>query len=128
MSIDDEAEYVYVRVSREACRCDEIITVSGDSMTPTYRDGDDLFVEYTSAIDPGEIGVFVAAGEGYVKEFQPDGLYSHNPEYPALKFQEDDNVHCVGRVLGVVGRDQYATETELAVIDELCREKAGMKR
>jgi len=43
-----------------------------------------------------------------------------------LKFQEDNNVHCVDRVLGG-GKEQYATATELAVIDDIRREKAGLK-
>ena len=122
-----ERDYAYVRVSREACRADEIITVSGDSMEPTFRHGDDLFVEYTPALDPGEIGIFVAAGEGFVKEFQNDGLHSHNPEYPVLKFKEDDNLCCVGRVLGIVSKDQYATNLELEIMEDIRREKAGQK-
>ena len=123
-----ECDYAYVRVSRDACRADEIVTVSGDSMEPTFRHGDDLFVEYTPALDPGEIGIFVAAGEGYVKEFQIDGLHSHNPEYPVLKFKEDDNVRCVGRVLGIVGKDQYATALELEIMEDIRKEKAEQKQ
>jgi len=122
-----DCDYVYVRVSREACRADEIITVSGDSMEPTFRHGDDLLVEYTPALDPGEIGIFVAAGEGYVKEFQIDGLHSHNPEYPVLKFEEDDSVRCVGRVLGIVSKDQYATALELEIMEDIRKEKAGQR-
>jgi phage repressor protein C with HTH and peptisase S24 domain len=123
----DEAEYVYVRISREACRADEIITVSGDSMEPTYHNGDDLFVEYTEELNPGEIGIFVASGEGYVKEYQSDGLYSHNRKYPVLRFHEDDNIRCVGRVLGVVSKDQYATNLELEIIEDIRREKEAQK-
>jgi len=127
LSDDNEAEYVYVRVSREACRADEIITVSGDSMEPTYHHGDDLFVEYTPDLRPGEIGVFIVAGEGYVKEYREDGLHSHNSEYPVLRFSDGNDVRCVGRVLGVVGKDQYATELELEIIEDIRREKAGLK-
>ena len=124
---DHESEYVYVRIGREACRADEIITVSGDSMSPTYQHGDDLFVEHSPAINPGEIGIFVVGGEGYVKEFQEDGLHSHNPTYPVMEFSAYDDVNCVGRVLGVVSKDQYATDLELEIIAEIQREKAGQK-
>ena len=127
LSDDSEAEYVYVRVSREACRADEIITVSGNSMEPTFHHGDDLFVEYTPTLTPGEIGVFIAAGEGYVKEYREDGLHSLNPNYPVMKYNENDDVRCVGRVLGVVGKDQYATKLELEIIEDIRREKAGLK-
>ena len=125
---EGEREYAYVRVSREACRADEIITVSGDSMEPTFKNGDDLFVEHTPALEPGEIGIFIAAGEGYVKEFQTDGLHSHNPAYPVLKYNEDADVRCVGRVLGVVGKDQYATNLELEIMEDIREEKAGQKK
>ena len=96
-------------------------------MEPTFRNGDDLFVEYVSSLQFGEIGIFVVGGEGYVKEFQDDGLHSHNPEYPVLIFQEGDDVRCVGRVLGVVGKDQYATDLELEIMEDIRREKAGQK-
>ena len=116
-------EYLYVRTSRAACMADEIITVTGDSMEPTFHDGDDLLVEHTEELSPGEIGIFVADGEGYVKEFQPDGLHSHNPRYPVLKFSEDDHFRCVGRVLGVVAPDQYPTGIELEALEDIQREK-----
>lgn len=47
--LDDtyEREYVFLRNSRSVCRADTIITVTGDSMLPTFRDGDELLVEYT---------------------------------------------------------------------------------
>lgn len=121
-------EYVYIRTCREAYLADEIITVSGDSMEPTLQDGDDLFVEHTSMIEPGEIGIFTVGGDGYVKEYQPDGLHSHNRAYPVMKFHEDDNVRCVGRVLGVVAKDQYPTRKEAAMLDKIMRERRGTRR
>lgn len=119
--------YVYVRSDRNACRADEIITVTGSSMEPTFHDGDDLFIEHTECIEPGEIGIFVANGDGYVKEYQPDGLHSHNPAYPVLRFSDGDDVRCVGRVLGVVEQDQYATSAELEMLEEIRREKKNSR-
>ena len=88
-----------------------------------------LFVEHTSSVDPGEIGVFVCAGEGYVKEYQKYGLHSHNPKVKTIHPTEDDNVHCVGRVLGVIGEDQLATAKEQRVLDEIYakRRKTGKR-
>lgn len=122
-----QGHYVYVRSDRNSCRADEIITVTGDSMEPTFHNGDDLFIQHTKTIGPGEIGIFIANGDGYVKEYQPDGLHSHNPEYPVLRFTEGDDVRCVGRVLGVVSPDQYASRAETEVLEEMRREKKNGK-
>lgn len=113
-----EREYVFLRNSRNVCRADTIITVNGDSMYPTFHDGDELLVEYTPEIDAGEIGIFVVAGEGFVKEYQPDGLHSHNPKYKTIHPTQDDNFRCVGRVLGVITEDLLATPNELAVLND----------
>mgnify|MGYP005806388329 FL=1 len=96
-------------------------------MEPTFHVGDDLFIEHTESIEPGEIGIFVANGDGFVKEYQPDGLHSHNPEYPVLRFSEGDDVRCVGRVLGIVEPEQYATDAELEMLEEIRREKKSGK-
>ena len=114
-----EHEYVFLRNSRSVCRADTIIMVSGDSMLPTFRDGDDLLVEYTPEINPGEIGIFIVAGEGFVKEYQSDGLHSHNARYKTIHPTPDDNFRCIGRVLGVVTEDMLPTARELAVLNEV---------
>ena len=114
-----EHEYVFLRNSRSVGRADTIITVSGDSMLPTFRDGDDLLVEYTPEINPGEIGIFIVAGEGFVKEYQPDGLHSHNARYKTIHPTPDDNFRCIGRVLGIVTEDMLPTPRELDVLNEV---------
>ena len=118
-----EHEHVFLRNSRNVCRADTVITVSGDSMMPTFHDGDELLVEFTQEIEPGEIGIFVIAGESFVKEYQPDGLHSHNPKYKTIHPSPDDNFRCVGRVLGVVTQDMYPTAQELDVLNEVYSEK-----
>lgn len=105
--------YVYLHDSPLVNQADEIVTISGDSMEPTYHNGDSVLIEYTASLRPGEIGVFIARGEGYIKEYRPDGLYSHNKAYSVLRFSEDDNVRCVGRVLSVLATDQFATQEEI---------------
>lgn len=114
-----EQEHVFLRNCRSVCHADTIITVSGDSMTPTYQDGDDLLVEFTSELSPGEIGIFVVAGEGFVKEYQPEGLVSHNPRYKPIRPAPDDNFRCVGRVLDVVTPEMLPSEHERAILNEL---------
>lgn len=92
-------------------------------MTPTFHNGDELLVEFTPEIDPGEIGIFVIAGESFVKEYQPDGLHSHNPKCKTIHPGPDDNFRCVGRVLGVVTQDMYPTAQELDVLNEVYSKK-----
>lgn len=119
----NDSEKVFLRNSRSVCRADTIITVTGDSMLPTFQDGDELLVEYTPEINVGEIGIFVVAGEGFVKEYQPDGLHSHNPKYKTILPTQDDNFRCVGRVLDVITEDMLATPRELAVLNEMYSSK-----
>ena len=69
-------------------------------------------------IDEGEIGIFIVAGEGFVKEYRRDGLHSHNPKYKTIHPSQDDNFRCVGRVLDVITEDMLATPRELAVLNE----------
>jgi len=89
---------------------DEIIRVNGNSMEPTYSDGDLVLVRHTSNVRPGEIGVFIAGDNGYIKEYRKDGLHSHNPEYATIAFTEGEEVHCIGKVLGKVRIDDWADE------------------
>lgn len=88
-------------------------------MEPTFHDGDDLLVEHTERLSPGEIGIFIISGEGYVKEYRLDGLHSHNPKYKTIHPSEEDEVRCVGRVLGVIPDSWLATSRERAVLDKI---------
>ena len=105
---DECGEYVTVKKNNLTERADEIITVCGDSMEPTYHDGDELLVQHTDHVDIGEIGIFVINGEGFVKELRRNGVYSHNAgKYPFRRFVDGDDVRCVGRVIGVLDKEDY---------------------
>ncbi|MDO4602370.1 MAG: S24 family peptidase, partial [Eubacteriales bacterium] len=79
---------------------DFIIGVNGDSMEPTYKDGDLVYVEKRQIIETGEIGVFILNNECFIKEAGEDGLISHNKKYGVIPGSE--NIQCVGKVLGKV--------------------------
>lgn len=79
---------------------DFIIGVSGDSMEPTYRDGDLVYVEKRQIVETGDIGVFMVDNECYIKEAGEKGLISHNKKYPMIP--GSDRIICVGKVLGKV--------------------------
>ena len=117
-------EFIFVRSTELTRAADEIITVSGDSMEPTFHDGDELLVQYTSEVGIGEIGIFLINGEGFVKELREGGVYSHNSKaYPFRRFSKSDDVRCVGRVLGKLDPDFYPDSSEAEMLKEIEREK-----
>ena len=102
---------------------DEIIRVNGNSMEPTFANGDMVLVKHTGSVREGEIGVFICGDTGYIKEYQRDGLHSHNPAYAPLTFSENEPVHCVGRVIGKVKADAWADDESVRAWEEY--EKKG---
>ncbi|MGM9642929.1 MAG: helix-turn-helix transcriptional regulator [Eubacteriales bacterium] len=100
--LDSEfAEELLVSESAEAEQADFVISVSGDSMEPTYHDGDKVFVEKCDSVDIGEVGIFVVNGDVYIKELGNKCLISHNEKYKPIILTENDSVYCCGRVIGV---------------------------
>ncbi len=82
-----------------------VAPVSGDSMEPTYHDGDRLFIRYQEEIYPGQIGVFFMDGQQWIKELGDGVLISHNSAYPPRPMTED--IRCQGRVLGVCDESYF---------------------
>ena len=83
-------------------KSDYVINVDGDSMEPTFSDGDKLLVQHSESVSVGEIGIFIIDGQSYVKEFGNDRLISHNPKYPDIIPSEYSDFRCVGKVIGVM--------------------------
>lgn len=78
-----------------------IAPVRGESMEPTFHNGDKLFIRTCEEIRVGQIGVFFMDGQQWVKELGDGVLISHNPDpkYAPRAFTED--IRCQGLVLGV---------------------------
>jgi len=74
--------------------------ISGDSMEPTYYDGDIVFYKLTECLKEGEIGVFRKNNERFIKEYRNGGLVSHNSEYDVIVPGMDDHIEIIGKVLG----------------------------
>lgn len=74
------------------------VGVSGDSMNPTYKDGDILLIKKQPSVNIGEIGIFMINGEAFVKEFACSVLRSHNDKYEDIPVT--DQTICLGKVLG----------------------------
>ena len=97
---------VHVIKDRLTEQADEIITVSGRSMEPGFYDGDMVLVRHTDSVLPGEIGVFLVDNEGFIKQYQADGLHSLNPDYPVIRPDSWHDFRCIGKVLGKLEKDQ----------------------
>jgi len=76
-----------------------VVPVHGDSMEPTYHDGDKVFVRAGAEVRQGQIGIFIMDGEQYIKELGYGELISHNPGYGPKPMTED--ARCQGLVLDV---------------------------
>ena len=80
-------------------RGDYVVRVSGNSMTPAFKDGDLVLVEKNARVDEGDIGIFVLNGESYIKKQGIDELISLNPDYPPKPYGPGDSILCCGKVL-----------------------------
>lgn len=92
---------------------DEIVPVNGDSMEPLFSDGDRVLVRHDKQPRPGQVGLFVVDGQGYIKQYQPDRLVSLNRAFPDILLQEESDIRCYGLVLGKVTPDMLPSEEEL---------------
>lgn len=96
------------------------IRVSGDSMEPVYRDGQIVWVQECGRLNPGEVGIFMYDGDGYIKvyeEQEPEDcmrdsfidssgvlhmqpvLISYNEKYEPKLVSPELSFSIVGRVL-----------------------------
>ena len=85
----------------------EAINVTGDSMEPTLKDGNMVFIN-RNMIDISSSGIFVVATDSgmFVKRIslRADGqidLISDNKSYP-VQSVEGDNLRVIGKVVGMV--------------------------
>lgn len=76
------------------------IRVSGNSMEPFYFQNDIVFIEPANSLDPGDVGIIVINGEGFIKQFQKNEFISFNSDYKAISPGEYDEIRVVGKVLG----------------------------
>lgn len=84
-------------------KCDAALTVQGDSMEPTYLDGDLIYIKCVPDVAEGRIAVVFLDDECAVKHVykRPTGLtlISDNPAYPPRLIEFDDYANI--RIFGV---------------------------
>ena len=94
---DIPPEMIEIENEMDNMHVDFAIGVNGDSMEPTYHDGDTLLIKKQSEICVGEIGIFMINGEAFVKELGDGVLISHNKKYKDINLTE--NTVCIGKVI-----------------------------
>lgn len=97
---DIPTDTIEVPANETSEQADFVIGVTGDSMEPTYHDGDKVYVRKQPTVEVGEIGIFIRDNECLIKEAGEKGLISHNKKYPVIPGAE--NIQCVGKVLGKI--------------------------
>lgn len=102
---DDQAYETLDLIKRPPKGVSFLIRVSGDSMEPTFSDGDRLFIRRQDQIGTGEIGLFCRGGDLFVKEQGAHCLLSHNEAYAPVYPLPDTPIFTIGRVLGVCTPD-----------------------
>ena len=110
------SEEIYLYETDEYRRADYVFRVNGDSMEPDYRSGDLVLVERVPSgltLQEGEIGAFIVGNEMYIKEYRADGLHSLNKTYDVLKFDADQAVYLIGKVLTVLDPESIASQSDV---------------
>jgi len=93
-------ETIDVRASFSTEQADFALRVSGNSMEPRFKSGDIVLVHQQNNVLFGELGIFIADGEGYFKRYMGDRLHSLNPDYPDIPLRKFDEFFCCGKVVG----------------------------
>lgn len=67
---DNNFEMVSFSDNSVPANADFGVRVSGDSMEPEYHDGQIVWVQACSSLNPGDVGLFMYDGNGYIKVYE----------------------------------------------------------
>lgn len=87
-------------------KADYALRVKGNSMEPTYLDGDIVYIRITPTVPEGAVAVVLIDDDACIKHvyYIPNGvlLVSDNPAYPPKTYTwpEHDNIRVLGAVVG----------------------------
>ena len=79
------------------------VRIVGDSMAPKFKNGQIAFVQSTTDVDTGDIGIFIYNGDSYCKMLdKSEGLrlVSLNPRYKPISIKYAYELRVVGKVVG----------------------------
>nr|WP_278842516.1 XRE family transcriptional regulator [Melissococcus plutonius] len=82
---------------------DFAVTVNGDSMKPVFKNHEMIFVERTTDLPSGSIGIVIIDGEAFVKKIYIHKdcitLVSLNPTYEDKVIKNAQSIKVIGRVI-----------------------------
>ena len=96
----DSAETLEIKLTKTSSQADFALRISGDSMEPTFSNGEIVLVKSQQHLEKGELGIFIGDGEGYFKRFMGDCLHSLNPSYDDIPLSSFKSLTCCGKVIG----------------------------
>lgn len=97
---NEAADQIAIPALPEYDDVDYAVKVNGHSMDPDFCDGDAALISQRKEMEIGDVGIFVKNGEVFIKELGETELISRNPDYPNIPVTENDNVVCLGKVIG----------------------------
>lgn len=85
---------------------DFALKCKGDSMAPTFSDGDLVLIRQQPEVEPGQIAAVGIGGEATLKRVYRNGaglvLVADNPAYPPQVYAAGDDVRIYGLAVGFV--------------------------
>ena len=79
------------------------VRMVGDSMAPKFKNGQIIFVQSTTELDTGDIGIFIYNGDAYCRMLdRVDGvkLYAINERFAPIAVKYSYELRIVGKVVG----------------------------
>lgn len=123
---DDSHETISLPRSVVPAGTQFVVRVSGDSMEPAFYDHQLAFVKRTVDLRPGDLGIFLLDGDGYIKKYEEEMpeeaemeeylyssgdvqkkpvLFSLNPKYDPIRVTQNNEFQIIGKVLNRNGLD-----------------------
>lgn len=111
--LEEEGSPIFLYDSPDVRIADYVFSINGESMEPEYHDGDKVLVEKVPEADDmryGEVGAFMINNEMYIKVYEADGLHSLNKAFAPMRFEDEESVYLIGKVIGKVDHEPTAEE------------------
>ncbi|MBD9843859.1 helix-turn-helix domain-containing protein [Enterococcus faecalis] len=100
---DETCEEIELPIEQIPTEADFCLSVNGDSMEPTFHNGEYVFVKKQLDIFSGKIGVAIFNGEAFLKRIWFENgearLESLNKKYKDIIITENDEFRIVGKVV-----------------------------